>query len=374
MKTIKFSGSIRIAAFVLIALTVIVTVAFAGHRWQSLIYGDSQVDEDQSGNNDGGNNEQNGDNSGNNGGNEDIPTVAVPEFTHPLTGVECDESTSSKRPVSFVLDSLAPLYGISYADINIEVPIENGNTRYLMLTTGYSPIGKIGAVSASRKYISFISDLFDAVHIFCGNDDMVSYLESYVPDKDLDLNKNTGFHYTESNEYNYTNGALIGAGIYNSGFDGEFMKAPVRLPFTFVGFGEEAVHGDTLASEVTIPYSENNITSFSYTDGFYTMSKNGAQLTDKVNGETVKYKNVIILFTDTVTYDKQSGTELVPDMTSGGFGICVTGGYARQCMWSINADGALEIKDLQGSLISVQRGTTYIGLFKSSQKDSVKLS
>ena len=83
-----------------------------------------------------------------------IEEIPKPVFINPLTGLVDAEDSLSLHPLSFVLDGNAPTYGISCADILIDLPTEMDSSRYLCISTKYNNIWKIGSLAPTRDYIT----------------------------------------------------------------------------------------------------------------------------------------------------------------------------------------------------------------------------
>ena len=90
-----------------------------------------------------------------------------------------------------------------------------------------------------------------------------------------------------------------------------------------------------------------------------------------LNGKNVAYTNLFILFANTTTYEKSEGTEMVIDTLSGGKGYYLSGGTMTEIYWSVSLEGALEFRTLNGEILTVNRGNSYIGYYKASQMSSV---
>ena len=148
-------------------------------------------------------------------------------------------------------------------------------------------------------------------------------------------------------------------------------KKPI-IPFEFADFGE-AVLGKTEAKTVNITYSEQNKTALVYDADKqnYVLYKNERIKTDMLNGETVSFKNVFVLFADIVTYETASGTESVVKNDTSGTGYYISNGTLMEIKWCKDSSGELTFRTLIGNKLIINRGNSYIGYYKSSAMDAV---
>ena len=348
----------KLLVFFLVAVILVLSFGFVADGWQP-----STSKNENSGNADGNNGFfQNGevDNNKFQEGN-----VYIPEHISPLTGLESEELTSTRAPLAISMSTATALYGISYADMLIEFPIENGDTRFLLMTTDYEKLGKIGSISPTRAYISTISKAFGTILVSNGDDDKKSYPSAAASALRFDLSAVPGYHYTEYNQFAYTNGDLLLCALSNSGL--LQAETAISLPYSFATYGEE-ISGSISASSVSLPYSQGKETELIYSqaDRTYTMAKSGTALHDMLNDKTPKFKNAFILFADTTTYETQDGTHLVMNSIGSGAGYYVTMGTATPITWTVTENGQMTMYDANGSILTANRGTTYIGFFKSS--------
>ena len=348
----------KLLVFFLVAVILILSFGFVADGWQP-----NTSKNENSGNTDGSNGFfQNGevDNNKFQDGN-----TTIPEHVSPITGLETDELLSARAPLAISMSTSSALYGISAADMLIEFPIENGDTRFLLISSNYEELGKIGSISPTRAYISTISKAFGAILVSDGEDDRKSYPSAAASALRFDLSLIPGYHYTEYNQFAYTNGDLLYCGISNSGL----LQAEITtaLPYSFAAFGEET-SGDISATSVSLPYSQGKETELIYSqaDGTYTVAKSGTALHDMLNDKTPKFKNAFILFADTTTYETQDGTHLVMNSLGSGAGYYVTLGTATPITWTVAENGQMNMYDASGKVLTVNRGTTYVGFFKSS--------
>lgn len=388
MKSFKMNSLQRLVSFILIAVLLICTVGFAANGWQSTNddpdsgeVGNStdKTDENTDGisppSDNNSNNNPGGDSMENPNENEipDEPVIELPKYKSPITGLEISEEEAFTTPVGFVLNPTMPLYGISNSDLTIEFPIENGSTRILSYTTNSSLLWKVGSLAPTRAFISSTSNFFGGIVVSYGNDDIVKYSAWDTSKIDLDISKISECYYIENTLYVYTSKDLV---------DLAKQKSPTLNTSTYktapyiLNELEDDILGTTKASSVIIPFSSSNETELYYSDTSeqYLYFKSGSRKVDMLNGKNISFTNVFVLFSNAVTYEKSSGTELVIDTTSGGAGYYISKGYMTEIRWSVDESGALQFKTLKGEKLTVNKGNAYISYYKASNSSKVTVA
>ena len=184
-----------------------------------------------------------------------------PKFTSALTGLECSEEVYSLIPFAFVTDPDEPLYGISYSEITVEIPLENGKTRLLIYISDEHNLGKIGTILPTRSYITGITELIPGVIVAYGDDGIKDHT-SKSESVSIDLKENFGYAYMENGKCVYTDTQTILAFAKLEDID-KTNHQTVAAPFEFCNFGDFIV-GKNEANKIEIPYSSSAPTSLIY--------------------------------------------------------------------------------------------------------------
>jgi len=288
-----------------------------------------------------------------------------------LTGLPIDKTEADKIPMAFLFDSAYTSYGIGYAQINMEIPVENGKTRYLSYIRETDKLGKIGTLSSSRSYINAVCAAFGGTLFFAGYDDvLVEDTESENLQK-LNVLGKTGYAYIENDKEIYSNPYMVNTAMNDFGLRTSYAEVPT-LPFSFSATEKTA---SLPAKSVILPFTADNKTEFQYKDstGTYTWLKNGSAVSDPLTYGDIEYKNVLILFADATTYETIDYTQMLLKTTENGTGYYLTNGTYERISFSSDSAGNIMFSDTSGRKLSVNTGKTYIGFFKSSQKNAVKI-
>ncbi len=350
MKSNKQQNLLRPVAFFALAAILILTVAFAASGYnEGADAGDDLPPPEQ-----------------NEPENEPVQAPA-PEYFDRLTGLPTTQDKTDPGVVGFVLNSTDPLFGVKSSKVTIEIPTEGGGTRLVVHLEKDALPGKIGSLSPTRGYISAFSSAFSGLLVSYGNDGKLGADNS----DGFDMSRISGYSYTEYTTYHYTNADLVTAGIKNLSLTD---KSSGSLPFSFVKYGEEIRHPQR-AARLTIPYSDTNTTDLVYSGetGEYTLLKNGNASIDLLNGKALTYKNVFVLFADSITYETSDYTEMILNTDGGGKGLYLTGGTYTEIYWFVGDDGELVFTTPEGELLEVNRGTSFISVAKSSEAKNITI-
>ena len=372
MKIFKNGNPAKLVAFFFIVVALTCAIAFAASGWQEL------EQDPNSGKVDAGvippTSDESDEDKEDGTVDQENPVDPLPKYTHYITGLEVSENEYYSKVLAITMSSDAPLYGISDSYLTVEIPTEDGTTRFLVLTSKATSHGKIGSIAPTRKYISNISKYFGCILLSHGADDSFEYLGHEIKNH-LDLTENSGYHYTEYTEYIYTNADLVSALLKNSGTPTMSSGIP-SVPYTFTDYYSNPVLGKDSAKNVNIFFSNGNSTELTYSaeDNKYTFSKNSTDKNDLLNDKKTTFDNVFILFSDSVTYETEEATQTVLDTMGGGKGYYITGGTRININWGFDSDGNMIYTTESGEKLTINRGTSYLGFVKSSQVSDVVFS
>ena len=362
MKHLKGGSLLRVVAFFVIAAVLTCTATFAASGWQSFV--DNEQNNDDAAQVIPPSGEVDDNKNDNESTGEENPK---PETKHYLTGVTVTPDEANSSPISFIYSSDSPIYGISSAFLTVEIPTENGNTRYLSLFQRGVYLGKIGSISPTRDYISDFAEALGTALVHKGNDDSFAYSEKTYGG--MDILENSGYSYTEYTDYHYTNSDLVNALIKNNGIN-SMLSESVKAPFVH---SKTEIRGNEVALSVVIPYSDSNTTQLVYSasDNAYTLYKGASAVKDLLNDKVCTYDNVFVLFADATTRETAEATETILDTRSGGAGFYFTRGTAFKITWSTDEAGNLVFYNERGEILSVNIGTSYIAFEKASRKNLI---
>ncbi len=296
----------------------------------------------------------------------------TPAYTSYLTGLETTASLSKRNPLAIFLQGKNFGYGLSFASLVAEIPLENGETRLIAYMEDTGSLGQIGKLAPMRSGIDSLFASFGGLAVSYGADVSIGITEETVLQNALDLSQKSGAAYTEGTADVYTNGYLLETALSTGQLITERSETP-DLPFSFTEWGEAPIKGSTETSSVVLPFHSGNATSFSYNKDkhSYILYKNGQAYTDPLIQGDLQYDNVFVLFVDTTTYERADMTQTIMETAAGGIGYYLTQGTSMRFTWRCDDTGAMHFFDGAGRQLCVNRGTSYLAFFKSSQSLSV---
>lgn len=345
MNTKRTSNLLRLIAFFLTGVILVCTFGFTVDGW---LVGDEDIPT------------------------EDLPTDGeisqdiVPDapveeekviFYNKITGIETSEELSDVAPLAYVMEKNSPLFGLTGADVIIDIPTE-GENRLLTIRTDNNNLWKIGSIAPERGYISNLASFFSAGILSNGNDDVIDYESCNVVSK-VDISAHT---YREYNDYTYTNSDLLKGGITEHEFT-------ATLPYIHAEIGENIL----FESQATTAIFDNTKLVYDIESGRYTWLENGEAQRDLINGKTLSFTNCLILFADSVIYDNQAGTQMVMNTIGTGSGFYLTSGTFININYTSSQSGSMTFYSETGEQLTINRGEIYIRYLKSSMKNQITI-
>ena len=369
MNKTKLSNPVRLIAFFLTTFLLVSTFGLSVDGWQT---GEKQ-DEDNNiirpNSPSGDNGDNKNDSVTNDTSNE--PEFFIPQYINRLTGLETDENGAKESHYAFIINGDSPFYGISGADLLCELPTENG-TRYVAFISDVKNLWKCGDIEPSRGYISNIARYFGGICVSYGNDDSISYNKCDMNGISIDLSLGNKYHYTEFGSNVYCNYDLLKSAASNNTITPEAVSP--SLPFNFLDFGEEPIiYEGQNVKHIRIEKSNPSSSDIYYNEetSKYTIGNGGSSITDPLNGKVPEFTNCFILFADSVTYDNLNGSQMIMNTIGSGMGYYFSMGGICEIKWSASEDGYMSFTIKDGTMLAVNRGSSYISFQKSSMIDKV---
>lgn len=317
------------------------------------------------------------------------PTSADAELTkHPLTGLptDMDETILKRKPVAIMVgnskDAL-PQFGISQADITVEMMAEGGTTRLMGIWQDPSKMKRIGSVRSARPYFIDMAQGLDAYFLHFGGsvpaydaikkrDDLVNLdgirggYEGSLYIRDPERRKQFKYEHTV-----VTSGERIEEALAK--FKNTEKKDPDATAFNF---DEKHSASEGLeAGKITIDYFTINKPYFVYNEkeGVYDRFQHGKEHYDAEYDKQISSKNVIIL---EMPFEPVPGDPLkiVEVQTTGsGKGKYFCGGKYVDIKWSkAGYNKPLKLTDSAGTELKVCPGQTFLAVIKTNGKLTIE--
>ncbi len=334
---------INIRSFISILLCLVLVVAFCGCKEKEI-----QVPQDTS------------------------STIQIPKNINPFTGLEMDPAASNLRPIAVMINNISVAQevqtGVDKADIVYELYAEGGITRMLAVYKDASKVGNIGTVRSARYSHISLAISHDALFVHAGSNP--SHAKPLIAKTGLDnfnLLEGSKSKYAfrvkngKASEHTlYTNGEKLNEGFENLGFRRELKSNP-ELWQAFSDKELKLTEGECTEVSVTMSGASNTTFKYNADTGRYTRYRGTTERKDYNTGESVTFKNILVLKTDVSPMDSRNKimeTELV-----GGEGYYMVNGTYQSVKWKKgDYTDVLKVTNADGSELEYNKGNTWVCL------------
>lgn len=304
---------------------------------------------------------------------ESAVAIQAQELTaDPLTGFELE--WQGQRPVAVMINgdtSEQNPWGVSAASVMIEAVTTGQDTSLMCLYPAVDAVEQAGPVSAGDDVFLQLVLPLNAIPVQISKTIYAGNLLNTLGVQDLDgyYTGTTCFDYDSErgaaadNEYCwYTNAGLLKSGLELYGLSAE---GETRSIFQF-GKDQRQDPDIVTAQQVKIRYGANDEVTLhydSFSGRYLRTGADGADMTDAVNGETVKFRNVFLLTVQTGVKDDNATRDY--DLSSGDGLYLTQGGWEKVTWRKGDVLEPLMIYAADGSELVVNPGPSYIGLLSS---------
>lgn len=307
-------------------------------------------------------------------------TAEVITYVNPLNG-ELLESEYSGRVFAVTMNNVKPAMphkGLSSADLYFEMYINDYCTRGLALFSDVRSVPDIGSIRSCRMNFTDIAQGYNTVLCHTNGSDLVmnDLRQSGVDNMGIDVPVGYRDADRRAQGYSYEHTLFAtGESLYNAaadkGFDLNVTGKDYGLRFT-----DEGTPVGAAASEIEIVFTLDGIKKTSAmvydvaNDG-YTYNQYGKTMTD--GGETVYFKNVIVILAPTENVKHNSDTYHVANLLGSGEAYFACGGVYSAIYWTRNAEtDPFTFTYGDGREVELERGSTYIAIAPTESPVNVK--
>lgn len=292
-----------------------------------------------------------------------------------------DTEYYGQRPVAVMIynDKAAwPQWGTGDTELLIEANTEGQNTWLMALYDGPDALQKVGPVGQGRDLFLQMVMPLQAIPMYVGCDVYTSNLMNYYNYQPLDgvytgttafdLDTDRAKIFLEEYSWYTTSSLMPGAlALYGQSSEGQ--------PNSFFQFAEGSVPQNTQGYRLEITYGSERTAQLVYNgdDQRYYLRDGDAAQTDanRPDDSEVRFSNVILLMASSGM--KDNGVTRQYDL-SGGQGLYLSGGGMQVIRWEKgDAMSPLKLYDESGSMLNVQTGRTYLGIYGGFEGQSLKL-
>ena len=282
-----------------------------------------------------------------------------------LTGEWVDSEVVYRRPMAVMIPNnrnALPQYGISYADVIYEAPMEKCScTRLMGIFQNYRDLEYIEPIRSSRHYFLLESLSYDAIYCNWGlaaayvgpllNSDLVDNVSASV--SGVNVTADEAFSRDKERQelgYSLEYTGLMTIEGYNSavarlGYDTKYPTSDYTFPLVFATDAHLAEYESYADCNLIYPggnsnqsapngYSElNPYFEYNAEDRLYYRYQNGAPHIDEYNGEQVAVTNVIIKFVSGDRFENDDLGYMNFNVAGVGEGVLFTNGKSIPLVW-----------------------------------------
>lgn len=303
--------------------------------------------------------------------------------TSSLTGLKIDENKINRRPVAVMINNLRPATpqsGLSSAAIIYEAPVEGYITRFMAIFDDYDNVEKIGSIRSARTYYVRYCEEFDAICIHVGEAYNVRKLLN--SDNNITMIRNNDPIYRTNDikaPHNcFTSGPNMLEYLKKTNMRNE-KKEDIKNKKMFL-FNDNDSNIDTADNtgaankiDLTEVYHINK-PYFEYDENgrTYKRYQYGSLMKDKNNNEELRFKNVIIAFTDGRVFDKLGRWDIREK--GEGEGYYFTDGRYRNIKWKYIEGRTRYYDSLTHEEIKINKGRTFVCIAINDKIKKLKIS
>jgi hypothetical protein len=298
------------------------------------------------------------------------PTPTPDPYKAPLTGLGL-ETQITARPIMVMVEnspSARPQTGLTDADVVYEILAEGEITRFIAVYQSKVP-AVIGPVRSIRPYFVEIGKGLDAIVVHAGwsQDGMNAIVRLKVDH--LDQVYGDDQYYWRDNSRKkphnlYTNVEKIRQAAIDKKFHVEWKNPLLK----FAAPLDAKLEGQAV-NNITIPYIAGYKVGYTYdkVSGMFQRSMMGEPHKDKVSGQIIEAKNVIICEASHQILDKEGRRSV--NIHGPGKGYLLQEGKLKEVTWQ-EKDGFIRVSDSIGEL-GLLPGKTWIQIVPNGTQLSV---
>ncbi|GFI23256.1 putative lipoprotein YerB [Lachnospiraceae bacterium] len=294
------------------------------------------------------------------------------------------------RPIAVMMptDKVAqPSYGISNADILYEIMEEGEISRQMAVISNWTGLSKIGNVRSCRAYYLPEATEWDPIIVHFGG---VFYMKDRITAPDINNISGTnqygtgggapgsGAFFRTSDRKAPHNAYTSAAGIINAcvglGYTMNIREGfynPKHFTFadggnTLEQYGAAAATANAIDLSLIFPYTKSAFT-YNPADGMYYKNIHGKAQTDGLNGQQLKFANVIVQNTKWCRLDDK-GYLYFQNIDNTEDGYYFTKGKCIHVTWQKTGDYTPTVYyDDFGNEIQLNEGKTYIAIAQTGR-------
>lgn len=312
----------------------------------------------------------------NNEENKEVASEPEPE-SEPEPVKQVQIYKGNDRPIAVMIDNhngAWPQAGLNNAYMVYEIIVEGGETRLMALFKGQN-LATIGPVRSSRHYFLDYAMENDAMYVHYGwSPQAQSDISKFGINNINGITESSDIFWRSKEKSSPHNAVTSTEKILKSANAKKYRTTSTKESVLNYTTDEVELTSETVANKVVIPHSDLQKVSYEYdaeNKVYKRYARNKAQ-NDWTTGEAVKTKNIIITLCDNYTLSDGENKGRQGLKNIGTFnGYYITNGKAIkiQCTKSDRSSQTV-YKDLDGNIINVNDGNTFVHICPTSAKIS----
>lgn len=293
-----------------------------------------------------------------------VTSLVVPESVddfvpRKLDGVPVLPSQADLGILAVVVENFPdarPLAGPSKANVALELPVEGGITRFLLIFDASATAEQIGPVRSARPYFVDFADGLKAVFAHVGGSPAaMQQIQNLKGFKNLD-EFSSGKYFWRSAKRPMPHNVYTRIDLLNQATVEKNWTKEDFQPWRFASSSER---GDVLG--VSIPYGGafDVLWKYNPADDFYTRWQSGAVQKDS-SGEEVQAANVVVMLTEENVSDEVGRLKI--RTTGSGKAVLYRNGKKIDMLWRRDHGEWLSFETLEGNYVEFQPGPTWISV------------
>lgn len=300
----------------------------------------------------------------------DITEEKQEMYYNELTGLnELESNLDSQRALAVMISNYkksTPQWGISKADVFVEMPVEGGITRFMAIFKDWTGLEKVGPVRSARDYFISVALGFNAIYGHFGGSPMayaklqnerIEYIDGIRSGqyfkRDAERRKNAGLEHSA-----YSTGDMLKKGIESKKISTVNSKDNIMFEFN----DSDTAEGED-TSYVKIPYSGYISPYYQYDSDkkVYKRFQFDKEHIDGNNNEQIAVKNILILYTKVSEINGDEKGRLDVKTIGSGNGVYISNGKRQNIIWKKSGDKSqIELLKEDGTELKINRGKTWI--------------
>lgn len=314
-------------------------------------------------------------------------SAAADSTVDPFTGLTgYDEKYVGSKPVAIVVENTPdarPQWGKTSPDIIMEYEVEGGISRMLWLYSNIDEVpDKVGPVRSARHDVVELALGLDALFVHCGTssfaEEKIGTYTSSGKLTDIDGMASQPFFERDQTRNVASEHRLVlrGDGL-RSWVESKGINMTVndayKTPFTFNSATVAPAGSDCTSAKISYSASYNYEFKYDTASGKYLAYINSSASADD-SGTQCAYNNVIVLYVDMTSMSTSSGHQDLK-LENGGTGLYISAGKCEEIKWTKGSDtDMLKLTKADGTALSLNPGTSYIGFVRSTQESATSVN